>query len=149
MCERTRIWVAALVLCTGLAALLCEHIQLMRPLAEGMRALFGLTTTTGIAVVLVTGARCLAGRPARELYQFTRLVSRWVYVLIYVLAIARTSLYVFDVKHVHFTHGRHHAVPAVRSLNDFGFYVACCIIPLWSVRALVLTMPPRQRHGPL
>ena len=89
----------------------------------------------------------LAGQPGCELYRFTRLVSRWVYILMYVLAMVRGGLYLFDANNIHLGHGSHHPVTPVRSLNDFQFYVACCIIPLWLVRAVVLTSPLKQRNG--
>jgi hypothetical protein len=142
MRERTLIWTAALVLCTGLTALTCEHLQLAQPLVEGMRVLFGLTTTVAISTTLIAGARRLADQPAPELYRYTRLVSRRVYILVYVLGIVRISLYLFDVSHAQLGHNSH--LPAVRPLDDFLFYVCCSIIPLWSVRALVLTIPVRE-----
>jgi hypothetical protein len=77
-----------------------------------------------------------------ELYRYTRLVSRWVYILVYVLGIVRVSLYLFDVNHAQPGHSSH--LPAVRSLADFQFYVFCSIIPLWAIRALVLTMPATE-----
>jgi hypothetical protein len=139
MRERTLTWTAALVLCTGLTALLCEHFQLAQPLVEGMRVLFGLAATAAISIALLAGARRLEDQPALQLYRYTRLVSRWVYILVYVLGSVRVSLYLFDVSHAQLGHSSH--LPVVRPLTDFQFYVFCSIIPLWSIRALVLTVP--------
>ncbi len=131
----TSIAVATPVLCTGLTALFCEHLQLASPFAEGIHVLFGGVTSTAIAAVLICGAQQLADRPAGELYRFTRQVSRWVYVLLYVLAIVRVGFYLMDESYARVGHRLHHA--AVRSPDDFQLYLWCCIIPLWSIRAWV------------
>lgn len=124
MRNNTWIWTVGLVLSTGLAALFCEHSGLAQPL----RALFALTTFVCISAVLVTGARRLAEHTPAELYCFTRIVSRGVYILVYVLAIVRFCVYLLDPGHA----------PSGLSTDDFQLYVICCITPLWLVRALVL-----------
>jgi hypothetical protein len=127
--------IATPVLCAGLAALYCEHIGVSPLLTEAVRLLFGIVACTAIAAMLITGARDLADRPTLELRHFTRVVSRWVYVLIYILAIVRFCFYFLDSNQARGSHHLHH--PVLRSPDDFQAYLWCCIIPLWSFRALV------------
>jgi len=133
----TGIRVATPVLGVGFVALYCEHTGISPLLTETVRVLFGMVACTAIAAVLITGAADLADQPTLELHRFTRLVSRWVYVLIYILAIVRVCFYVLDSNQGRGSHYLHH--PVVRSPDDFQTYLWCCIIPLWSIRALVLS----------
>src|SRR5690242_12875511 len=133
MHDRGFIWVAATVWLIGCAALLCEHFQPSSPLVIGMHALFAVGTCAAICLVLFAKAHALAGTSQPELYQIVRLVSRWVYILLYALAVVRMILYLYE------------AGPAVRSPDDFQFYVACVVLPLWLVRAVVLAVPFRGR----
>lgn len=127
--KRDEIWIAAAAAWViGLAALLCDHLQPARPLIIGMRTVFAVATTGAISLVLITGARVLRRMSQAELYSFTRMVSRWVYILMYVLGIARLGFYLYESSQ-HF----------VRPMDDFQFYIACCVIPLWLIRAAVLT----------
>jgi hypothetical protein len=66
------------------------------------------------------------------------LVSRCVYILLYILAIARVALHVIEMRRVQAGDNPHLLVAYVRPLDDFRFYIAICPIPLWSIRALVL-----------
>jgi hypothetical protein len=141
MRKRTWISTSVLVLCIGVAGLLCEHFELSHPFVPGMHVLFGCTTLAVISAVLFAGARRLADQPALELYSYTRLVSRWVYILLYVLGIVRVCLYLLDVNHGQVGPSMH-PLP-LRPPDDFYFYVTCFITPLWVMRALVLTAPPR------
>ena len=129
--------IATPVLCAGLVALYCEHIQVSPPLAEAVRVLFGVVACTAIAAVLITGALDLADQSNLELHRFTRLVSRWVYILVYVLATVRVGFYLLDSSQARGSHPLHH--PVVRSLDDFQTYLWCCLIPLWAIRAVVLS----------
>ena len=141
--ERDTIWFAAAAWVIGLAALLCDHLQPARSIIVGMRALFAFAATGAIGLILITGARAAQRASQRELYLFTRLVSRWVYILMYSLALMRVGLYLYESSQ-HF----------VRPMDDFQFYVACCVIPLWLVRAVILAAPfkwvsrPRQPASP-
>ena len=140
MHDRGWIWVAPTAWIVGLAALLCEHFQPSGSLVIAMRTLFGIATCAAICLVLISKARALAGMPQLELYLFTRLVSHWVYILMYLLAAARVGLYLYDVSR-HCTRNGPGCLGSVRPLDDFQFYVACCVVPLWMVRAMVLTLP--------
>jgi hypothetical protein len=144
---RDAIWTrtAALALATGVAALLCDHFQLSRAAIFDMRALFGLVATASICAVLVEKARSPATTSGADLYLYTRLVSRWVYILMYVLAVVRVGLYLLEADRSYASHTPHHQLPPPRSLDDFQFYVTCCVTPLWLVRALVLTVPFKVR----
>ena len=140
MHDRGWIWVAPTAWIIGLAALLCEHFEASGALVIAMRALFGIATCVAICLVLIPKARAApTGVSPLELYLFTRRVSRWVYILMYLLATARVSLYTYDVSQ-HCTRYGPHCLGSVRPLDDFQFYVACCVVPLWTIRAMVLAL---------
>jgi hypothetical protein len=144
---RDRDWfaVAAVAWVIGLGALLCEHFQLPLPFILNARMLFALVTCCAIFAVLIEKARSLAGAPAHELCTWTRMISRWVYILMYCLALARLCLYLGDTyQHCAFC-GVPHKTTTVRPLDDFQFYIACCVIPLWLARAVVLAVPFKSR----
>jgi hypothetical protein len=126
--------IATPVLCSGLAALLCDHLQVSPSLTETLHVLFGVIACTAIAAVLITGALDLPD--PLELHRFTRLVSRWVYILVYVLATVRVGFYLLDSNQARGSHPLHQGV---RSLDDFQTYLWSCLIPLWSIRAVVLS----------
>jgi hypothetical protein len=130
----TWIRIATPVLGSGSAALLCDHLQISPPLTEAIHVLFGVITCTALAAVLITGALDLQDQV--EIHRFTRLVSRWVYILVYVLATLRVGFYLLDSNQAR---GAHHLHPVVRSPDDFQTYLWSCLIPLWSVRAMVLS----------
>jgi hypothetical protein len=144
MHDRDWKWVAAMAWFTGLAALLCDHFQPSRQLVIDMRMLFGIVVGGAISLILIARMRALAGAPQPELHLACRLISRWVYILMYALAVARVGLYLYESRPCT-PCGAASAVAAVRPLDDFQFYVACCVLPLWVVRAVVLAMPHRQK----
>lgn len=146
MSDRDWIWVAVVAWATGLAALSCDHLQLPGTLGLDMRALFVIVTCGGIAVVLFDKARDPETATPHELYLWTRLVSRWVYILMYLLALARVGFYLEESYQHCATCGVQHALDAARPMDDFQFYVACCVIPLWLVRAVVLSVGIRTPH---
>lgn len=131
MCKRDWIWIAAAAWAIGLAALLCEYFEPNQPVVIGMRTLFGVAATGAISLVLIAEARVLGGASDQELYRFTRLASRWVYILMYTLAMVRVGLYWYEAGQLR----------PVRPMDDFQFYVGCCVVPLWVVRAGVLAVP--------
>ena len=137
MADRDRIWAAAAAWLAGVSALLCDHFEASLPFIIGARALFAVAACGTIFLVLMGKARELAGTSQAQLYQFARRVSRWVYILLYGLAITRVSLYLYDVSHCAGCKTANAIVP-VRSLDDFQFYVICCVASLWVVRAWVL-----------
>jgi hypothetical protein len=142
MRDRDWIWIAVVACGTGLAALSCDHLQLPGSLPLEARTLFGIVASGAIALVLFEKARHPESITRQELYLWTRLVSRWVYIFMYVLALARVGFFLGE-SYLHYT---------VRPLDDFQFYIACCVIPLWVVRAAVLTVPvqegaPSEDHG--
>ena len=144
---RDRDWfgVAAVAWLTGLGALLCEHFQLPPRLILDARMLFAIVTCCAIAAVLIEKARSLAGAPAHELYLWTRLTSRWVYILMYLLALARLCLYLEETYQHCVSCGAPTQTGTVRPLDDFQFYIACCVIPLWLARSVVLAVPFKRR----
>lgn len=129
MYKRHCLLAAAAAWVVGLAALLCDHFQPVAPVIIGMHGLFGIAAC---------GAICLALIPAARVS--TRLISRWVYSLMYILAIVRVCLYLYESH----PDGLQLALRPVRPVDDFQFYVCCCVIPLWVVRAAVLSAPFRR-----
>lgn len=140
---RVRGWteLVAMVWLVGVGALICDYLQLSWPLIVGARTLFATAVCATLWLTLIPRARCLAGTSQAELYSLTRLVSRWVYILMYGLAIVRVSLNLYDASHQCFLCSATAATGPVRSLDDFQFYIACCVVPLWLVRAIALTVP--------
>ena len=133
MRDRDWIWIAVVACGIGLAALSCDHFQHPGSLTLEARTLFGIVTSGAIALVLFEKTRHPESITRRELYLWTRLVSRCVYIFMYVLALARVGFFLAES----YLHGSNTARP----LDDFEFYIACCVIPLWAIRALVLTVP--------
>jgi hypothetical protein len=146
MRERDGIWIAVLAWSTGLAALACDHLRLSGSAGIEVRTLFGVVTCGAISLVLLEKARHPQGITRLELYLWTRQVSRWVYIFMYVLALARMGFYFGEsYQHCATCVGRH-GLNTVRPLDDFQFYIACCVIPLWVVRAAVLSVPALVRE---
>src|SRR5690349_16653841 len=125
------IGLAAVAWFVGLIALICDYVQALRPLIISLHVLFGILTCAAICLALIPKARSLADAPQAELYLFTRLVSRWVYILMYGLAIVRVSLNLYAATQHCTLCSAPGATGSVRSLDDFQFYIACCIVPLW------------------
>ena len=146
MRDRDGIWIAALAWGIGLAALSCDHMQLSGIAAIEARSLFGVVTCTAIALVLFEKARYPQSITKLELYLWTRLVSRWVYIFMYVLALARMGFYLDESYQHCATCVVRHGLNTVRPLDDFQFYIACCVIPLWVLRAAVLNVPVLGRE---
>jgi hypothetical protein len=140
---RLCLWAATLILATGVAALLCDHFQLSQGAIIGMHALFGLVVTASLSAVFLERAH---STPGPELYLQTRLISRWMYILLYVLAIVRVGLYLLEANLSPIAHSVHHALPPPRALDDFQYYITCCIAPLWLLRALILIVPTKRAY---
>ena len=139
MHDRGGIWIAAVAWFIGLAALLCDRFQPSALLVVGMRTLFGIAVCAAICLVLIPPARALAGANRLQLHLHTRLVSHWVYILLYALAAVRVGMFLYDQSQHCTLCAARGAAASVRPLDDFLFYIACCIAPLWVVRAMVLT----------
>ena len=134
----TGLWVAPMAWVIGLAALVCDRYEPAGSLAiVVMRTLFGVATCGAICLVLISKGHELADMPGPELYLFTRLVSRWVYILMYALAAVRILFYLYDLSQQCNPCSGHHSWGPVRPLDDFQFYVAASVIPLWLIRAMV------------
>ena len=131
MRDRDWLWFAVVACGTGLAALSCDQLQHPGALPLEARTLFGIVASGVIALALFEKTRHPESITRQELYLWTRLVSRWVYIFMYVLALARIGFFLGE-SYLHYP---------VRPLDDFQFYIACCVIPLWVVRAAVLTIP--------
>jgi cytochrome bd-type quinol oxidase subunit 2 len=121
-------WAAGGVLCQGVVALIYDHLQVSQPRIFNMHLLFGVAVTALVAACLLHGRRSLAHRPQDELHSYARRVARWTYILLYVLALVRLGL---DLS----------AGSGFHPLDDFQIYVAYCVIPMWLVRAVVLSLP--------
>jgi hypothetical protein len=143
--DRAWKWLAP-VFFTGLASVVTDAYQPAQSISVDLRASFGVMAAANITLMLFMGARALAGSPALELCQYTRLVSRWVYILMYLLATVRMSLYLFEMHHTDAIRSVQQIVSPVRSLDDFQFYIACCVIPLWLVRAIILNVTFKERR---
>ena len=146
MHNRDRIWAAAAAWSVGLFAVLCDHLQPSAQISNGIHALFAVVTCGAICLVLIDKARALAGTSQLELYQFTRWISRWVYILLYALAVIRTIVYLYEASGYCLICNPNTVGPVpVRPLADFQFCIGCCLVSLWSVRALVLAVPFNRR----
>ena len=121
-------WAAGGVLCQGVVALIYDYLRVPQPRIFNMHLLFGAAVASLVTVCLFHGRRSLAHRPAVELHSYARTVARWTYILLYVLALVRLGLELGAGSGFH-------------SLDDFQVYVAYCVIPMWLVRALVLSLP--------
>lgn len=108
----------------GLVAILCEVFERSEPLILVARFLFAAATCTTLCLALIPRDRAWAGAHPLDMLLLSRLISRGTYALLYSLALVRVGLYLW--------------VPA-RSLEDFQFYIAACVVPLWVIRAVVLT----------
>jgi choline-glycine betaine transporter len=117
MSKRELILLAASIWTVGLIGLLCEHFHMPALVIDSARTLFGVGTCTATGLVLVAN-----GSHHPDPYQFTRWVTRWIYILTYMLALVRVALSFGETP--------------VRTLDDFQFYVACCVLPLWAFRVL-------------
>jgi hypothetical protein len=147
MHNRDRVWLAATAWSIGLGALLCDHFQPSSRVSTGVRALFAVVTCGAICLVLIDKARALGEVAQPQLYQFTRLVSRWVYILLYLLALARMAIYLYEASGYCMLCSAHEAIGPVRPLDDFQLYVGCCLVSLWSARVLVLAVPFKGRQA--
>jgi hypothetical protein len=99
-----------------------------------------------ICAALLAKARADRHINTDELHLWCRLVSRWVYILMYLLAFARLCLYLGETWQVCGACVGRSSTAVVRPLDDFQFYIACCVIPLWLARAVVLSVPFRGRN---
>jgi hypothetical protein len=122
-------WAAGGVLCLGVAALILDCLKVSQPRIFNMHLLFGVAVSALVTACLLHGRRSLVRRPPVELQSYARTVARWTYILLYVLALVRLGLELGN------------AGSSVHSLDDFQIYVAYCVIPMWLVRALVLSLP--------
>jgi hypothetical protein len=112
----------------GLPALICDSIQPGQLLITATHALFIIVTCSALCLALVPRALASSSSSRTDLHLFSRSVSRWIYVAVYGLAVVRLSLYV--------------CLPTrVRSLDDFQFYIAWSVAPLWVIRFIVLERP--------
>ena len=123
----------------GLLALVCDSVQSAPYLITATRGLFIVVTCAALCLVLVPRALAAPSASSIELYLFTRFVSRWTYIALYGLALVRLTLYLSVPDHA-------------RSMEDFQFYIAWTVIPLWVIRAVILAIPSvcllgQQRTG--
>ena len=127
----------------GLTAILCDFFQCSESIIIAGRVLFLTATCTTLCLALIPLERALAAAHPAQLRLCARLVSRWTYVLIYSLAFVRIGLYLWECLRITALWGTPSA--SVRPLNDFLFYIVACIVPLWIIRAAVLSLPRASR----
>lgn len=109
----------------GVLALVCDSIHPAQLLITAAHVLFIIVTCSALCLVLIPRALVAPSSSRAELYLFTRSVSRWSYVALYGLALVRFGLYL--------------RLPTrVSSLDDFQFYIAWSVGPLWVIRTLIL-----------
>ena len=133
---------AGLVLCVGVAGLLCDHLQLPQPRVFNAHLLFGVAVSTFVTTCLFGQRRMARQSSGRELHLYARHVSRWIYILIYVLASMRMGLHLLEIHQK--ASGHRHAeesIAEIRPVDDFQIYIVYSVIPLWLVRSLVLCVP--------
>jgi hypothetical protein len=123
----------------GFAAMLCESLRCSGFYIIAVRILFTLAACITIWIALMPMERASAVAHPLDLELSARLVSRWAYILIYSLAIARIGMSLCESAHITGIRGS-----SMRPPDDFLFYVAACIVPLWTIRAAVLL---HQRSG--
>jgi hypothetical protein len=133
-------WAASGVLCLGVAALICDYFKVSQPRIFNMHLLFGAVVAAFVTACLLHGRRSLAHRPPVELYAYARRVARWTYILLYVLALVRLGLYLCEMLLTSSSSPAGAAGSRIHSLDDFQIYVAYCVIPMWLVRAIVLSL---------
>jgi len=134
-------WAAGGVLCLGVAALICDYLRVPQPRIFNLHLLFGAAVSALLTACLFHGRRSLARRPPAELHAYARIVARWTYILLYVLAWVRLGLELSETKLTPSGSPAGGVGSRIHSLDDFQIYVAYCVIPLWLVRALVLCLP--------
>jgi hypothetical protein len=136
-CERFLPGAAALTLCVGIAALVCDFFDMPQPRVFNMHLLFGVAVGAVLTVCLCSKRLALTPGTRCELYPYARRVTRWTYILLYVLALVRVGLHLLEMGRASGTSGIR-----IHSLDDFQIYIAYCVSPLWLVRTLVLRWPP-------
>jgi hypothetical protein len=131
-------WVAITAWTAGVAALLCEHFHTSQLMTVLARTTFGIISCAAIGCVVLNKLRAPTGTSEPEVSLFIRVLSRWVYILLYALALVRLCLYWYDVSqlsaHSHFIK----AVGSPRPIDDFQVYVGLVVTPLWLIRAIIL-----------
>lgn len=132
------IWVFGIAGTVGLAALLCDYLQSSKTIIVEMHTLFAMVSCLAIGRLLMPAYRSAKTNSRRELYLFVRWVSRRVYVFTYFLAAVRVSLFCHEAMHATTLATSLNESLRARPMDDFQFYVVCCLGPLWLLRALLL-----------
>lgn len=132
--------VAALAWMLGITSVWCDHLQPGSALDWVLHATFAVGVCAAISAVVLRERHRSAGALSPDLQLRFRVVSRWVYILMYGLAVLRVCLYLDEALHASAIGAMH-----PRPLDDFQFYIACCVIPLWLARAVALHAPPSRR----
>src|ERR1700761_7982982 len=90
-------WIAAAAWTAGVACLAWEHCHTSPAMMVAARTVFGIISCASIGCVLLQKLHEPAGTSEAEKYLFIRLLSRWVYILLYGLALVRFCLFWKDV----------------------------------------------------
>ena len=143
--DRAILTVASAVLILGVASVTADCLNMRQPPVFNLHLLFG------ISLWLAVGRRLIRERSSCDIASiahynaYTRQLSRWVYILLYLLAAVRLMFHLSEVLGP--SNGRHGAgLPAPHSLDDFQIYIAYALVPLWAIRFLVLYAPRSRRE---
>ena len=126
----------ALTLCVGVGALVCDFYDVPQPRIFNMHLLFGAAVSGVLTACLVRKRLALVPSASVEFYSYTRRVTRWTYILLYVLALVQLGLHMLELRL-----GSARPGARIHSLDDFQIYIVYCIAPLWLLRTLVLRWP--------
>lgn len=134
--ERLLPGAVTLTLCSGLVALVCDFYDVPQPRIFNMHLLFGAAVAGVLTACLVGRRLALAPGGGSEFYSYTRRVTRWTYILLYVLAFVRLGLHLLELR-------LRSGAPGgkIHPLDDFQIYIVYCIAPLWLLRTLLLRWP--------
>ena len=140
--ERTTSTIAALVLTLGIASVAADCLNVKQPTFFNLHLLFGVSLWLSIGRCLLRYRAKLDFDSAVRYHEYSRRLSRWVYILLYLLAAVRLAFHLGEIMNPSaIAHG---APQAPRSLDDFQIYIAYALVPLWTMRFLLLRAPRRM-----
>ncbi|HEY2683802.1 MAG TPA: hypothetical protein VGI93_09870 [Steroidobacteraceae bacterium] len=136
--------IAALVLTLGIASLAADHLNVNQPAIFNLHLLFGASLWLAVGSGLLRQRRDSDCHPGVQFYEYTRHLSRSVYILLYLLAGVRL---VFHLSEVMNSAGAAVARGTSRlpgSLDDFQVYILYALVPFWVMRILARYVPARN-----
>lgn len=141
--ERLAPLVAALVLTLGVASVSADCLNLTQPAVFNLHLLFGFCLWLAVGGSLLRQRRNSEFGSAAGYYEYSRRLSRWVYILLYLLAGVRLAFHLSELMNYSAAHGNGASI-APRSLDDFQIYIGYALVPLWVMRILVCYVPARD-----